>query len=227
MRFALLAVRIASFSGFTWPIVLPYQLMRLLSVRTARISPSCSTISSRWRRMIPTFSICDGSGDAMPVRSRSHARRNSQGVRIAPRAIITPAQPVARIMWGTCSGSVMSPLPITGIDRTAATTWAMPSSRARPLNICSVVRPCTVMAAMPTSSSCRASRGATMRESSHPRRTLAVTGTRPPECCSTARTIRSASRVVESGSQSSSEPPFFLATLSTGQPMLISTMLAP
>ena len=55
-------------------------------------------------------------------------------------------------------------------------------------------------------------------------RTLAVTGTR---CRSTARTMRAARRTVESTSHSSSDPPLRLHTLSTGQPMLMSTTTAP
>ena len=66
---------------------------------------------------------------------------------------ITPAQPVWSIMRFASAGERTSPLPMTGMRFTAATTSAMPSSRASPEKRISVVRPCTVTAAAPSSSS--------------------------------------------------------------------------
>ena len=61
-----------------------------------------------------------------------------------------------------------------------------------------------------------------MQESSHPSRSLQVSGT-----CRSDALMRSTMRSVLSGSHSSLLPPSRLVTLSTGQPMLMSTTCAP
>lgn len=128
-------------------------------------------------------------------------------------------------MRSASAAVMMSPLPMTGIVGwvffTPSTVAAMPSSRTDGLNFIAVVRPCTVIIVTPTSHSRAGSESATRQVSSQPRRIFAVTGTR------TASTTVFATAVAWSGSQSSFEPPCFLVTLSTGQPMLMSMTVAP
>ena len=119
----------------------------------------------------------------------------------------------------------MSPLPITGIDGwcrfTPSTVAAIPSRRTEGLNFIAVVRPCTVIICTPTSQSRGGSESAIRQPSSQPSRIFAVTGT------ATASTTARATATAWAGSQSSFEPPCFLVTLSTGQPMLMSISVAP
>ena len=92
--------------------------------------------------------------------------------------MLTPAQPVESSISLAACGLVMSPLPMTGIVRTAATTRRMPARFTDPSKPCWRVRPCTMIAATPVSSSARARSGAVRLSSSHPRRILQVTGMR-------------------------------------------------
>ena len=66
--------------------------------------------------------------------------------------MLTPAQPVSARRYFAASGVVTSPLPMTGIRRTAATTDRMPARLTRPLKPWARVRPCTKIAATPVSS---------------------------------------------------------------------------
>ena len=118
------------------------------------------------------------------------------------------------------SGSTISPLPITGTD-TASFTALIYDQSACPLYICSLVRPCTAIAATPVDSM-RLAKSTTLMESlSQPMRIFTVTGT------STALTAASATRAAKSGFFISAEPSPEVTTFFTGQPILISTISAP
>src|SRR5713101_5889123 len=86
---------------------------------------------------------------------------------------------------------------------------------------CSRVRPCTKIAATPTSSSARAKSGAVRFSSSQPRRIFAVIG------IFTALTMPFTSAAVAANSVIIAEPPPTRQTLRTGQPMLMSTAENP
>ena len=118
-------------------------------------------------------------------------------------------------------GVVMSPLPITGIDLTAATTDRMPARLTRPAKPWARVRPWTKIAATPTPSSTRARSGAVRFSSSQPRRIFAVMG------IFTASIMPRTSAAVLLSSVIMAEPPPIFVTFFTGQPMLMSTDWAP
>ena len=115
----------------------------------------------------------------------------------------------------------MSPLPMTGIVRTASTTRRMPARFTEPSKPCCRVRPCTMIAATPASSSARARSGAVRFSSSQPRRILQVIGIR------TASIIPRTSAAVRPSSVIMAEPPPTPQTFLTGQPMLTSTEATP
>lgn len=118
-------------------------------------------------------------------------------------------------MWAASSGSKMSPLAMTGMD-TVCFTWRMMSQSARPAYIWVLVRPWMVMAAAPAASMAWAKATALTLPLSQPFRVLTVTGT--PASRRTASTIAMAL----SGSFIRAEPSPLLATLGTGQPVLMS-----
>ena len=93
---------------------------------------------------------------------------------------------------------------------------------ARPAYICTLVRPWTATAATPASSMAWANSTQLMEPLSQPRRNFTVTG-RPPA----PRITASATFTASSGVRISPEPSPELATLGTGQPMLMSMMSAP
>ena len=93
---------------------------------------------------------------------------------------------------------------------------------ARPEYICTLVRPWTATAATPAASMAWANSTQLMEPLSQPSRNLTVTG-RPPA----PRMTASATFTASSGFLIRPEPSPELATLGTGQPMLISRMSAP
>ena len=117
-----------------------------------------------------------------------------------------------------------SPLPITGSRRgSAARTSAIGSMRAAPEKPWARVRPCTVIIAAPASTRARAKTAALRLHSSQPARCLTVTGMR----AGTARRTAATSSAASAGSRISAEPQAPAVTFFAGQPMLMSTMLAP
>ncbi len=86
---------------------------------------------------------------------------------------------------------------------------------------CAAVRPCTVTAAAPASSTRLASSGALIAVASQPARIFTVTGMR------TARAIAPTMAAACAGSRIRLQPALCLAIFGTGQPMLMSTMSAP
>ena len=114
-----------------------------------------------------------------------------------------------------------SPLAITGMD-TASFTSRMWSQLAAPEYIWVLVRPWTATADTPASSMRLANSTQLMEPLSQPRRNFTVTGV--PWA---PRTTAAATRWALSGSRMRAEPSPELATLGTGQPMLMSTTSAP
>ena len=135
--------------------------------------------------------------------------------------MLTPAHPVSSNIFFAACTVVTSPLPMTGIRFTACATARMPDKFTVPLNPCSRVRPCTKIAATPTSSSTRAKSGAVRFSSSQPRRIFAVTG------IFTASTMPFTSAAVFSCSIIIAEPPPTRRIFFTGQPMLMSMLATP
>jgi hypothetical protein len=135
--------------------------------------------------------------------------------------MLTPAHPVSAIIWRAASGVVMSPFPMTGMERTDSTTERMPRRLTAPENPWARVRPWTKTAATPASSRAPARSGAVMFSESQPRRIFAVTGI---EIAPTIPRTRSA---VLPSSVIIAEPPPIFVTFLTGQPMLMSTACAP
>ena len=143
-------------------------------------------------------------------------RTKSHGSPSAPRAIITPSQPVACIISTASSAEWMSPLPSTG-TLTASFTRAMISGSMPGVYICSRVRACTAMRAAPACSQALAHSTAVMWSASQPLRIFTVTGRFVfATTCSTMRPQRS-------GSSISLLPAPPDTILGAGQPMLIST----
>ena len=133
-----------------------------------------------------------------------------------------PWQPVSSMICLASFKLRTSPLPKTGMRSTASTTARMPSWLTPPPKPCSRVRPWMVIAATPTCSKSRAKPGAERLASSQPSRIFTVTGMR------TDSTTRWTSfTVVPVVSHIMAEPPPTRTTLRTGQPMLMSIMVAP
>jgi hypothetical protein len=91
--------------------------------------------------------------NALPL-MRAAIWRKIHGFRVAPRPIITPSQPVSRIMRIASSASTTSPLPITGIARVSLRR-AMCDQSAWPENIWRAVRACIATEATPFASQIR------------------------------------------------------------------------
>ena len=128
--------------------------------------------------------------------------------------------PVYFRIRGASLGLNTSPLARTGIF-TARLTSRIQSQLAVPAYIWFRVRPWTATAAAPASSIARANSTQLMEPLSQPSRNLTVTGQPAP------RTTASSTRTALSGSRISPEPSPELATLGTGQPMLMSMRSAP
>ena len=102
-------------------------------------------------------------------------RSKSQGSPRAPRAIITPSQPVSASMVSASSGLLMSPLPSTGMC-TACFTARMMERSMPGVYICSLVRAWTATRAAPACSQALAHSTAVTWSASQPLRILTVTG---------------------------------------------------
>ena len=142
-------------------------------------------------------------------------RSNSQGSPSAARAIITPSQPVSRIMVRASSAVWMSPLPSTGIF-TASFTFRMMLRSMPGVYICSRVRAWTATSTAPACSQALAHSTAVMWSASQPLRILTVTGREV--FCTTCSTILPQT----SGSSISLLPAPPDTILGAGQPMLMS-----
>ena len=158
-------------------------------------------------------------GISRPSRAALHWA-NSQGLPKIPRPIMAMSAPVYLRMRGASSGLNTSPLAITGMC-TAFFTSRIQSQLAVPAYICTLVRPWTATAAAPASSMARANSTQLMEPLSQPRRNFTVTGQPAP------RTTASITFTARSGLRIRPEPSPELATLGTGQPMLMSMKSAP
>ena len=181
-----------------------------------RPAPACRRQTAR------RSSSVGGPGSGAPCSSAASVR-NSHGLPIAPRPIITASQPVSRhphVAGDVLDVAVADHRDVRG---SAARTAAIGSMRAAPENPCARVRPCTVIIAAPASTSAHANSGAFSELSSQPARCLTVTGM----CAGTARRTAATSSAASAGSRISAEPHAPAVTLFAGQPMLMSTSDAP
>ena len=140
---------------------------------------------------------------------------------MAPRPIITPSTAYSSNIRIALTGSLMSPLPKTGID-TASLARRIQLQSASPFRCWARVRPCTVNAFAPSRSKSRAFSTIRIESWSHPSRVLTVTGN------STAFTMPATMAAIFSGSRRSPAPaPLHEATLLVGHPMLMSIRSGP
>src|SRR6185295_4078255 len=133
-----------------------YQPVNLRSLWSAQVPPSRSATMRKWPRIRSRRSASDGSvmAPGPPPDMRTAIWRNSQGLRVAPRPTMTPSQPVASRMRSASSGSLTSPLPITGIC-SVSLSFARCVQSASPVNIWRAVRACIATAATPFASHIR------------------------------------------------------------------------
>ena len=158
----------------------------------------------------------DGVAGGVRPSSSARAWAKIHGWPKEPRAIITASQPVSmRMRYASC-GVLMSPFPMTGIDR-AAFTAAISSQCAWPEYICVRVRGCSARTRAPASWQRSAIVTGSRISSFQPLRIFTVTG----RCV-----LRDTARITDctrSRSRRHPDPPLRRTTFFTGQPKLMST----
>ncbi len=183
-------------------------------------SPFTEADNSICRTAISHLSATVGSfGSGSPFSAASHWA-NSQGFPNAPRPIITISAPVTLSILTASLPVKTSPFAITGMF-TAFLTSRMISQSATPAYICTLVLPCTAIAAAPASSAIFANSTAFTFPPSQPLRNFTVTGH------GTFFRTSSIMRAAFSGSFISALPSPLLTIFPTGHPIFISITSAP